>query len=60
MQPRCGCGALAEYMVYEFEQPHCKNCMLEAIECEVSVTVRKPVDWVSDSEWRNYRDWVRD
>lgn len=37
---RCGCGRLAEYEVYEHREPHCKACMLEAIDCSVPVLVR--------------------
>lgn len=48
MIPKCGCGQQAEYLVYEHEEPHCKGCMLDAIDCETFVMVRKPTDW---SEW---------
>lgn len=36
--PTCGCGAEAEYLVYD--QPHCKIHMLEAIDCKDLVMVR--------------------
>lgn len=36
----CGCGRPAEYEVYEHREPHCKACMLEAIDCSVPVLVR--------------------
>lgn len=47
MQPRCGCGALAEYLVYKDDQPHCKACMLDAVDCPEKVPVNK-ADW---SRW---------
>ncbi len=37
---RCGCGAEAKYLVYEHEEAHCKECMLEAVECKNQVLVR--------------------
>ncbi len=36
----CGCGAEAKYLVYEDNQPHCKECMLDAVECKNQVLVR--------------------
>lgn len=39
--PRCGCGRLAEFEVYEHHEPHCRTCMLEAVDCSVSVLVRR-------------------
>lgn len=45
MIPRCGCGRLAEYEVYEDRQPHCEEHMKEATECAEPVLVRKPIDW---------------
>ncbi|MCG7406742.1 hypothetical protein MH117_04870 [Paenibacillus sp. ACRRX] len=45
MVPKCGCGRLAEYQIYEDEQPHCEQCMKDAIECSEFVMVRKPIDW---------------
>lgn len=37
---RCGCGREAKYLVYEHEEPHCKECMLDAVECKNQVLVR--------------------
>ncbi|MMZ47198.1 hypothetical protein D1872_88340 [compost metagenome] len=37
---RCGCGAEAKYLVYKHEEPHCKECMLDAVECKNQVLVR--------------------
>lgn len=48
MSPTCGCGRPAEYLVYEDEQPHCEDCYQNAVECEVYIMVRKPLDW---GEW---------
>lgn len=41
--PNCGCGSPAEYEVYEGKdrQPHCKGCMLEAVDNSVFITVRR-------------------
>ncbi|MNH94449.1 hypothetical protein D3C73_470700 [compost metagenome] len=36
----CGCGAPAEYELYDDQQPHCKSCMLEAVDCQTFVMVR--------------------
>lgn len=38
--PSCGCGAEAEYEVYDILQPHCKNCMLEAMTSSIKPFVR--------------------
>lgn len=37
----CGCDKPAEYEVYEDRQPHCRNCMLEAVDNETFVIVRR-------------------
>ncbi|WP_339259526.1 hypothetical protein MKZ12_07090 [Paenibacillus sp. FSL R5-0713] len=39
----CGCGSPAEYEVYEGKdrQPHCRGCMLEAVDNRMFITVRK-------------------
>jgi len=37
----CGCGAEAEYEVYEHREPHCRRCMLEAVDCATFVVVRR-------------------
>lgn len=39
--PICGCGAPAEYELYEHREPHCKRCMLEAVDCSTYVMVRR-------------------
>lgn len=36
-----GCEREALYEVYEFNQPHCLEHMLEAIDCSVYVHVRR-------------------
>ncbi|MNL46293.1 hypothetical protein D3C87_1689940 [compost metagenome] len=36
-----GCSRLADYEVYETRQPHCKEHMLEAVDSESYVIVRK-------------------
>ena len=38
-----GCDKPAKYIVYD--QPHCRDCMLEAIECRSYVEVR----WLEDA-----------
>lgn len=40
---KCGCGSPADYEVYEGKdkQPHCRSCMLEAVDNTVFVTVRR-------------------
>lgn len=40
---KCGCGMTAEYEVYSgsSKQGHCLNCMLEAVDNAVAITVRK-------------------
>lgn len=39
----CGCNRPAEYEVYEgrTRQGHCLNCMLEAVDNQYAVSVRK-------------------
>lgn len=37
----CGCGRPAQFEVYEDRQPHCSICMLDAVDCEHQVLVRK-------------------
>ncbi|MCC3381946.1 hypothetical protein ACFQ5D_18115 [Paenibacillus farraposensis] len=37
---KCGCSAEAKYLVYEHEEPHCMECMLDAVECKNQVLVR--------------------
>lgn len=39
--PACGCGHDAEYLVYEDKQPHCRACMLDALDCDAQVMVNK-------------------
>lgn len=36
-----GCPRPAEYELYDIRQPHCKSCMLEAVDSESYVIVRK-------------------
>ncbi|MNT89231.1 hypothetical protein D3C72_2299310 [compost metagenome] len=38
---KCECGREAIYEVYEFNQPHCLECLKEAINCSVYVHVRR-------------------
>ncbi|WP_054954988.1 hypothetical protein [Paenibacillus dakarensis] len=38
---RCGCGKPAIYEVYEDHQPHCRSCMLEAVDCNIFTPVRR-------------------
>lgn len=52
MRPECGCGAPAEYLCYEDEQPHCEECHRAAIEGPVGILVRIPLDW---GEWYETR-----
>lgn len=40
-----GCPKEAKYIVYG--QPHCLECMLDAIECRGYVEVR----WIEDATW---------
>lgn len=40
-----GCDKPAEYLVHETEQPHCKSCMLEAVESRCWTIVR----WLEDA-----------
>lgn len=37
----CGCGNKAVYEVYEDKQPHCLDCMLDAVECRNWIPVRR-------------------
>lgn len=37
----CGCGKEAKYEVYEHNEPHCLECLLDAIDCSVYVHVRR-------------------
>lgn len=41
MTPRCGCGKPADYEVYEHHEPHCRNCMLDAVDCSTFIVVRR-------------------
>ena len=50
MDIRCGCGREAKYLVYEHQEPHCKECMLDAVECKNQVLVR-----VIDDAYANSR-----
>ena len=38
---RCGCGKPALYEVYEHHEPHCRGCMLDAVDCNTFVQVRR-------------------
>ncbi|SYX84652.1 conserved protein of unknown function [Paenibacillus alvei] len=50
MRPRCGCGKLADCLVYEDKrEPHCQECAMRAAECDVGAMVYVPADW---SEWK--------
>lgn len=40
-EPVCGCGKPAKYLVYDQKQPHCLDCMMDAIDCDAEVTVHK-------------------
>lgn len=51
----CGCGAKLDYefyLVYESEQPHCRECLDYALESDVPVMVRKTniVDYLKGGE----------
>lgn len=37
----CGCGKKANYEVYQHREPHCQECMLDAVNCAVVVPVRR-------------------
>lgn len=37
----CGCGRTAKYLVHDHKQPHCTDCMLEAVDCEEQTLVRR-------------------
>lgn len=40
-EPKCGCGKPAKYLVYDERQPHCLECMMDAIDCDAQVLVHK-------------------
>lgn len=42
-----GCDQEAKYLVYEHQEPHCLECLLDAIECNALVEVR----WIEDATW---------
>lgn len=43
---KCGCGKKdAEYAVYESAKPHCKKCMLDAVNCTIAIPVRRLDPW---------------
>ena len=46
---RCGCGGQAEYLVYETEEPHCVECMKDAVECATFILVRKPLEGIENA-----------
>lgn len=46
--PTCGCGAEAEYEVYDFLQPHCKSCTQEAMTSAIKPFVR-PIGGFDDA-----------
>lgn len=37
----CGCGRYAEFEIYDHKEKHCFQCMMDAIDCEDQVLVRK-------------------
>ncbi len=41
----CGCGKPADYLVYDDEQPHCPQCLLEAATSCVPIQVRGMHPW---------------
>lgn len=41
MKKKCGCEREAIYEVYEDKQPHCLECMLDAVECRIGIIVRR-------------------
>ncbi|MEK5415099.1 hypothetical protein [Paenibacillus sp. FSL L8-0708] len=41
MHINCGCGRLAEYEVYDHREPHCHQCMMDAISGKYQVPVRR-------------------
>lgn len=41
MEKTCGCGKKATYEVYESKEPHCTECMLDAVECREQIPVRR-------------------
>lgn len=46
--PTCGCGAEAEYEVYDILQPHCKSCTQEAMTSTIKPFVR-PIGGFDDA-----------
>jgi len=46
--PTCGCGAEAEYEVYDSLQPHCKSCTQEAMTSTIKPFVR-PIGGFDDA-----------
>jgi len=46
---RCGCGRPAEYEVHSDSQPHCRSCMLEAVDCSVFTPVRRIGGYYDDA-----------
>ncbi len=38
---KCGCGRKANYEVYKHREPHCLKCMLEAVDVDDFIPVRK-------------------
>lgn len=43
-----GCPKEAKYLLYKDKQPHCLECMLDAVECHgYMVEVR----WIEDATW---------
>ena len=46
--PTCGCGAEAEYEVYDTLQPHCERHMLEAMTSTIKPFVR-PIGGFDDA-----------
>lgn len=37
----CGCGKPADYELYDSRDPHCRSCMLDAVDNETFVMVRR-------------------
>ncbi|MFD1990057.1 hypothetical protein ACFSGI_08805 [Paenibacillus nicotianae] len=42
---KCGCGRNAHYAVYKHEEPHCLDCMLEAVDNACLIPVRTLHTW---------------
>lgn len=38
---KCGCGEDAMSELYEHKEPHCLECLLDAIKCKVPILVRE-------------------